>query len=289
MLKDPYYVDLEKQRKARLLQYIRESKRKENAQYFKNSVSDPVTPIKIENNPSIPTVEKTWDELTVVCWKWKQKNYRSKFTARHVNVLQNQIARNLTIPHRFVCITDDARGVKCETIKLWDEPKVNLSEERPNCYRRLKAFASDAEEWLGKRIVSIDLDTVITGDITPIVDQPYDFMIWGDTARNTKFNGGFWVLTAGTRTQVWDTFTPDANRITGDQGIIGSDQAWISYVLGDEYVFSVDDGVYSYRNHLENGAKDLPENARIVFFHGKYDPWDEQVQKKSPWIQQYYY
>lgn len=229
--------------------------------------------------------------ITVICWKWRQRKYRSRFTQREVRVLKNMVERNLHVPHRFVCITDDARGMSdIQTLPLWEEPKITLPNGKPNCYRRLRVFAPDAAEWLGERIVSIDLDTVITGDITPLVDIPTDFKIWGDTAKNTHYNGGFWVMDAGARARVWEEFSTEAPEITKSRGMVGSDQAWISYILGpNEEKWSIDDGVYSFRNHMGSGRESLPDDARIVFFHGQYDPWDGRVQKKNRWIKAHYY
>lgn len=201
------------------------------------------------------------------------------------------ISRNLNLEHRFVCITDDTTGLKdIETIDLWDYPKVELQRGKPNCYRRLRAFAPDAADWLGPRILSIDLDVVITGDITPLIDIPDDFKIWGDTAKNTYYNGGFWLMDAGARSHVWDRFTPNAPNITRSKGMVGSDQAWISHILGPgESKWSTADGVYSFRNHLSQGSKPLPDDARVVFFHGQYDPWDKRVQSRNPWIKKHYW
>jgi hypothetical protein len=225
--------------------------------------------------------------ITVLLWKWKQKNYRSKFTAENVNIMTRMIGRNLDLPHRFLCITDDPEGIECETHPLWDEPNIPLREGRPNCYRRLKVFGEFGKE-LGDRLLSIDLDTVITGNITPLIDRPEDFVIWGDTAKNTLYNGGFWLMKPGTRTQVWDTFTPMAPRITQKLGIVGSDQAWISHVLGPgEAMWGTKDGVYSYRNHLKHGLLPKPADARIVFFHGAFDPDGDHAQQHR-WVRENY-
>lgn len=228
--------------------------------------------------------------ITVVCWKWTQKRYRSKFGPQQVRTLKSMVERNLDLEHRFVCITDDARGLEnIDTIKLWSEPNVELPQGKPNCYRRLRAFAPDAADWLGERILSIDLDVVITDNITPLVDIPDDFKIWGDTAKNTHYNGGFWLMTAGSRPQVWEQFDPDAPNITKSRGLVGSDQAWISYILGgSEQKWGTGDGVYSFRNHLRQGEKNLPDDARVVFFHGHYDPWDRKVQARNLWIKKHY-
>lgn len=231
--------------------------------------------------------------IDVICWKWKPLgHYRSVFAAETVNVLRRMVARHLHIEHRFSCITDDPTGIDPDIriIPLWDDFKDLCSPHgpgNPSCYRRLKAFSDEAKELIGERIFSLDLDCVIVNDITPLIDRPEDFICWGDTARNTHYNGGMWLLRAGTRNQVWDTFDPEKSpRMTRDKGIVGSDQGWISLVLdGKDPKWSDADGVYSFRNHFQRlGIRDLPKNARIVMFHGHYDPWSEQVQNQYTWI-----
>lgn len=226
--------------------------------------------------------------ITVLLWKWKQSNYRSAFNYQHVNTMVKMIGRNLDLPHRVLCITDDPVGIMCETYPLWDAPDIiPIKEGKPNCYRRLKVFGDFGRE-LGDRLLSIDLDTVITKNMTDLVDRKEDFVIWGDTAKGTHYNGGFWLMTPGTRKQVWDTFVPDAPRITSSLKIVGSDQAWISHVLGPgEATWSTQDGVYSYRNHLNRGFAPLPSNAKVVFFHGQVDPWSARA-RNIRWVRENY-
>lgn len=207
------------------------------------------------------------------------------------------VRRNLHVPHEIVCVTDDVVGIddSIRIVPLWQDhggianPSFRVG---PSCYRRLRAFAADAAEFLGERILSIDLDTVIVGDITPLVDRDEDFVIWGDTARNTAYNGGLWLLKAGTRTKVWETFDPvQSPRMTRAARILGSDQAWISYILGPkEKKFTRADGVYSFRNDLQQrGIKALPDNARVVMFHGRHDPWQSEVQATYPWVRKHWH
>jgi hypothetical protein len=225
--------------------------------------------------------------ITVLLWKWKQKNYRSRFTAEHVNIMTNMVGRNLDLPHRFLCITDDPTGVKCETYPLWNEPNINLPQQRPNCYRRLKVFGEFGKE-LGDRLFSIDLDAVITQNITQLIDRKEDFVIWGDTAKSTLYNGGLWLMTPGSRTQVWDKFNPSLPQITQKLKIVGSDQAVISYILGPgEAMWSTKDGVYSYRNHLREGRLPKPPDARLVMFHGRHSPWEDHPQSHR-WVREHY-
>jgi hypothetical protein len=235
--------------------------------------------------------------IDVICWKWKPPNgYRSKFGPETVNVLRHMIRRFLKLEHRFSCITDDARGIEpgIRVIPLWNDfaglcnPNVRNG---PSCYRRLKAFSAEAKGLIGERIFSIDLDCVIVNDITPLLDRPEDFVCWGDTAKNTHYNGGMWLLRAGTRTKVWDTFDPlQSPKITRNLRIIGSDQAWISYVLdGRDPKWGRNDGVYSFRNHIAPHRKEtLPPGARAVLFHGHFDPWMPEIQEQYPWVKEFY-
>jgi hypothetical protein len=233
--------------------------------------------------------------ITVVCWKWKSPyGYRSTFLGEHVNILRNMVRRHLHLPHEFVCVTDDPTGIDkgIRIVPLWNDfahLQSFVGNQRPACYRRLKAFNAEAAG-LGERIMSIDLDCVITADITPLIDRKEDFVIWGDTAARTLYNGGFWLLRRGTRRQVWDTFNPEVSpQITRNEGIIGSDQAWISYSLGKgQAMWTKADGVYSFRNHLNKVHVKLPMDARVVMFHGQHDPWDADIQAKFPWVKEHY-
>jgi len=229
--------------------------------------------------------------VTVLCFKWNTPGYRSIFTAEHVNTLQSMVARHLHIPHRFVCITDDNSGLNCDSFPLWDFPKIKSPRWKTNAYRCLKLFSKDAKNWFDTdHVLVLDLDTVITNDITPLIDLDLDFKIWTDRHPNTHYNSSIWLYRLGSRTQVWETFNSTTSpRIIKQKNIMGSDQAWISHSLGaGEQTWSQADGLYSFRYDLDEGKSPLPDDARIVFFHGKFDPWDEQIQKTVPWVSRHY-
>lgn len=233
--------------------------------------------------------------MTFVTWLWRAPSgYRSTFLPRHVNRLRTMIARHYPVRHRFCCVTDQAQGLDAsvEVIPPWNDfaqvPSPSGSRN-PSCYRRLRAFHPDIGQTFGDRFCSLDLDVVITGDLRPLVDRPEDFVIWGDTNPRTFYNGSLFVLTAGARRQVWDTFDPVTSPAAAKAaGHFGSDQGWISHCLGPtEVKFTTADGVYSFRNHLMPKKSRLPENARIVIFHGPYDPWGTHAQA-LPWVRDYW-
>lgn len=232
--------------------------------------------------------------LTVCVFKWHKPGYRSKFEAEHVLIMRNMVARHYQKPHRFVCITDDATGLdEVETIPLWDDHKDVPSPHgrgNPSCYRRLRLFAKDAADIVGPRFVAVDLDTVIVGDMSPIWDRNEDFIIWGETNPKSFYNGSMWEMTAGARSQVWEKFDPvESPRMALKAGRFGSDQGWISHVLGpQEATWGRQDGVYSFRVHIYPVAgQKLPSNAKIVMFHGKTDPSSYDAQKIG-WVRENY-
>lgn len=234
---------------------------------------------------------------TFVTFKWKPfKGYRSMFGPETVNTLRSMVRRNYRKPHRFVLVTDDATGVDpgIEIVPLWSDFADLISPHGtsfPSCYRRLKIFSAEAKDLIGERIVMMDLDCVVTDDISHIVDRREDFVAWGGTNRNPGgYNCSLVMLTAGTRTQVWNDFDPNVSpQMARQAGCIGSDQGWLTYCLGRdmEARFGQCDGVYSYRNDIAPNGGKLPEGAALVFFHGSVDPWDAEARRLA-WVREHY-
>jgi hypothetical protein len=234
---------------------------------------------------------------SLVTFKWQPRRaYRSKFTAHHVNTLRQSFARHYPKPHRFICVTDDPVGIEpgIEIVPLWDD----FSKLRnptwptgPNCYRRLPVFGKKFAEIAGNRFMCMDLDVVITGDMTDIVDRTEDFVIWGTTNPRIPYCASMFLMTAGVHEEVLTDFDPlRSPRIASNAGYRGSDQGWINYKLGKDIpVWNRSHGVFSYKDHvLDNFRGLLPSNARIVIFHGKPDPWDNTANAMSPWIKKHY-
>ena len=112
---------------------------------------------------------RTESELTVVLWLWHDSRCTSvAYDANHANTAARMIHRNLTLPHRFVLLTDEPEvsyDSLIEPVALWDDYRnlrsPGVAANKPQCYVKLKAFSRDAAKILGKRFVSIDLDCVV--------------------------------------------------------------------------------------------------------------------------------
>lgn len=235
--------------------------------------------------------------LDVVTFKWRPigKSYRSTFTAETVNVLFAMVARHFHAPFRFSCVTDDPAGLspRIRALPMFEEHARLVGThgvQNPNCYRRLKLFAPEARDLVGPRILSLDLDAVITGDVTALWTRTEDFVAWEGTAGRNPYNGSMILLTAGARPGVWHDFDPARSPMLARRaGFVGSDQAWIALRLGgDEAKWTRADGVYSWRMHLRLKGGRLPPGARAVFFHGSADPWQPSTQRAAPWIAEHW-
>lgn len=238
--------------------------------------------------------------LTVVCMKWKDPGYRWNnryvLTAAHVNRLYRAVHDNLRLPHRFVCMTDDPYGIDPGVHVL---PVPMKHAELGMCYRRLWLFSREAGLHLGERFVSLDLDCVVTGDLTPLLDRPEPFIAWQGIGNTTPYCGSMFMMDAGAHPEVWEGFDPQRSPPLAKH-YIGSDQAWFSHVLGpDMPVWTRADGIYSYRSHFSHGGlpgralrmgklADPPDDCRIVFFHGPWSPCMPAIRDAHRWVNSYW-
>jgi hypothetical protein len=239
--------------------------------------------------------------LTVCCLKWfdPKNRYNDKFvySSDHVNRLHRMVARHLSMPHEFVCITDDTEGLAPEIRPVAIDRDLLAAGAR---FPKLMIYRPDAAEFLGERILLLDLDTVIVGHLDPLLDTQSDFKAWKDSgyprkANVGKYNTSMVLLAAGSHPEIWEAYQREAAtiRVTPSGH---SDQAFVSRTLGDAYpVWTVSDGVYSFRADLARHRfpsfrldvlkpTKLPRNARVVFFHGNVDPSEPEMRAAHPWI-----
>lgn len=230
--------------------------------------------------------------ISIVTFKWDtgqvHDKKKIKFTADHVNRLASMLRRHVTVPYKFICITDNPSGIdeSVITYPLWDD-----NRDMGGCYVRLKMFSKDPEirQLVGDRFVWIDLDCVILDNMDEILKTKHEFCAWGDTHPRTPYNGSLVMLETGKRPQVWEDFQRHESQILGRRvGFVGTDQAWIAYRLGSrEFRWTSRDGIYSFRIHIEKMKKiDPPTNAKIIMFHGRHDPSHPYLQNKYPWIRE---
>ncbi len=237
--------------------------------------------------PARPRTRKV-ERLPIVTFKWQG---HIPYYAEDVNIWAAQVDRHLDRPAELVLITDDGEGVDggIRQIPIWRD-----HFEHGRDWHRVKLFAEEMADTIGPRFVVMDLDTVICGRLDPLFDNDHPFMAWSDPSRDQYCTAVF-MMDAGAYPHVWSDFDPEMAMRLRKLGIYGGyDQAWISHVLPGMPRWTRDDGVMSFRYDILQGdnlrhAKPLPSHARIINFHGKFNPRDPEVQAALPWVAQHYH
>jgi len=235
--------------------------------------------------------------LVVATYLWSdpaRDSQRRGYTFRHehVHVLRNMVSRNLTVPNRFVCVTDDKiDGVDCVPLD-WRKHVpgtvfIRLMQHRPDIK---DVFGQDVT-----RILSLDLDVVITGNIDHIVSRP-ESAVWWRNPNHPKperefFQSSVQCFEPGARSCLWSDFDPKETPKFCNWRFGGKEQAWISERLEwNEATFTAADGIYGAGRLGSKGiGSELPENACIVSFPGAREPSQPETQQIHPWIRNWYY
>lgn len=148
----------------------------------------------------------------------------AKYSTDYVLRLEAGVARHMPRPYRFVCLTDrpdDFVGVRTADISA-----TGLK----GWWGKMALFDFAARQ--GERIVYLDLDTVIVGDLSPLADLDVEFGICGNFTRasgNTKYpcRYGSCVMTIGPAAgdSIWTGFRKAQGRLMAEAGTYGDQHA----------------------------------------------------------------
>jgi hypothetical protein len=149
------------------------------------------------------------------------------YTSEYVYKLRQMVWRWMDRPFEFVCLTD--RPV------LLPGVDTILIRKLPDCFAywtKLELF-NPARGWQGRRVLYLDLDTLIVAPLAPVIDFPAPFDITldlvGKTGRDKygrrivrRFNSSVMAWDGGTQTHLFEGWTPEwAQLLSGDQDYIG--------------------------------------------------------------------
>lgn len=222
--------------------------------------------------------------LTVVC----VMKSGGDFDRSWVEHLERSIFTNVSGFNQFVCLTDDS-SIQGPFIKT-----VPLEHGWRGWWSKIELFKPGLFE-PGRSVLYIDLDTVITRDITHLFGAiDCDLILLRDFYRlQTGMATGMMGWTAGQMNQIYTHF---ASNPDGFMGCFRSDQEFIQwFIRGSKAEFPAigvrfwqdefPGHVVSYKVHCPRG---LPGNAHVVCFHGKPRPNSDQVRVESPWMTQHW-
>ena len=191
--------------------------------------------------------------------------------------LQRGVARNLTLPHRFVCISDVE--VPCE--------RVPLLHNWPGWWSKIELFRKGV---ITGPTLYLDLDTVIVGNMDDIVRCTKPFaMLRNFSADNMVGSGIMWFRDAeSVPHKVYNKFArmPECYmehhlRMEDAHTSYIGDQAFIWDALNYDVETLDFKGICSYKRHCR---KMLPVDSSIVAFHGRPRP----SEATDAWVSQHW-
>jgi len=146
------------------------------------------------------------DRLTVACVK-----HGTKYGPDYVNRLYAMVRRHLPGNWRFVCLTDDAEGLRPE-IGTIDISDIGLQ----GWWTKLALF-DPRTPFADPTVFYLDLDTVVVGDLGFIEDLKVGFHIL-EHSFNPGFNSSVMLFDRSFAAPVYERFArSDLDRLTGDQ------------------------------------------------------------------------
>lgn len=211
-------------------------------------------------------------DLVVLCYLWNNGWRKGTYGPQHVERLRDVLKATLSLEHRFVCVTDEKiKGV--ETVPLpsipWQVHHVGL----PCGYFKLWSFSREAAK-LGKRLLVIDLDTIVLQDLAPLLAAGDGFTCL--RGFSCPYGSAIYQLQAGLFPDVWECLTPElarqANKTPFPDGrrYYGSDQAVMAMMLPGHPTWTDADGIY-HENRLV--SKVIPKDCRALVFGNHVKPW----------------
>ncbi|MDR0458576.1 MAG: glycosyltransferase [Burkholderiaceae bacterium] len=240
-------------------------------------------------------------ERHVLCMKWGVK-----YGPEYVNRLYAMARRRLTGDFTFVCLTDDARGIRPE-VQCHPIPHLNLnlkSGERDGAWKKLTTFEADLYGLRGVALF-LDLDVVVVGPLDDFFTRPGEFLIIRDYPRFWRAgqrvvgNSSVYRFELGAHADVLRRFRANMAALMRQYR---NEQDYLSHFLHAQGKLGYwpDAWCPSFKYHSIPRwpanywrAPVIPLDARIVVFHGEINPPDAIAGRRNkrlaymrpaPWV-----
>ena len=258
------------------------------------------TPRTDEKSRLYKVVAGLMTNVNVICMKWG-----NRYDPKYVNILKRMVTRHLSLPHRFVCLTDDSKGVD-KDIETLPIPSLGLPDDIPERgWNKLVTFRQNVGDLQGPTLF-LDLDVAILDNIDCFFEHPGDYCIiknWPPPYRETG-NSSVYRFEIGASPHIHERFVQEHGQIRKE---FRNDQEYLTHAMKESGAFAYwpDSWCCSYKRHcIPSGlmcyfkSPEKPSNTKIIVFHGTPKP-DEAIAgyrgslrrytKPAQWIQDYWY
>jgi hypothetical protein len=189
----------------------------------------------------------------------------SFYDAEWVRKLRDGVARNLRLPHRFVCLSDV--DVPCE--------RIPMMHDWPGWWAKLELFRPGV---VTGPTLYFDLDNIPVRDLSALANCPHDFAMLRNFNRPDYASSCVMWFKESAPAHVYEKFVADPNaciafHVKHRDGPYLGDQAfiWQCFDRKVPFIEVPPQTVCSYKkDYLRLGQ--LPDNAAMVAFGGSYKP-----------------
>ncbi len=175
----------------------------------------------------------------------------------HVQRLRRQV-EPYAPEHRFVCLTNAPHWEQPEGIE-----RIPLEDGNHGWWAKIELFRPGLFD---DRVLYLDLDVEVVGDLRPIIEYPAPFASIKDYINKSQINSSVMVFDPGAGAAAY-TSDPPITDWHGDQG-------FISAAIPDIERFPVS-WCPSYKVHVKRFG--CPPDAKVIVYHGTPRPWSQQV------------
>jgi len=259
--------------------------------------------------PCLPRVRRAWGYeiagigpgmVNVICFKWGPK-----YGPETVNTLYSMVQRHLSVPHRFVCFTDDAAGVR-EEVEIRDLPDLYVPQERQiSPWRKVGIFMPGLGGLEG-RTLFLDLDVVVTGPLDDLLTYSDKLAIpenWTQPGQGVG-NSSVFTFDIGKFAYIVERYKAEVDTLFDH---FPNSQTFVSRTAAEhgDLEFFPPEWIRSFKvNCMPGGLLNwvktpvLPDKARVIAFHGDPKPEDAlkgvypgkwyKTVRPTPWIKEHY-
>lgn len=241
----------------------------------------------------------------IVTLKWG-----SRYGSEYVNRLAAAVRRNMKSDVDIVCFTDDASGID-PSVKVFPIPHIDLpTPASVTGWRKLCLFRTDLP--IEGDCLFLDLDIVITGPLDDFFTfEPDRIPIIHNwlSAHKTIFrkrpeigNSSVFRFKVNQCGFVWDQFHAEKEWALAN---FKPPQTYLTHCIRPKMCYWPESWVRSFKRHCQPIfplnlilTPKLPDNARIIAFHGKPDPEDvihgfrgkrmHHHSKPTPWVKEHW-
>lgn len=209
-------------------------------------------------------LQESTKPLTIAC---VLKSGGKVYDYNYVNALSNAVAKYVTVPYTFTCLTDNPKNFNNNVHKV-----IKLKHEFPKWWSKIELFRPEIFDDTSQ-IFFLDLDTVIVKNIDDIVSYNGSFCGLRDFYKVVTLGSGLLSWKPTEYHHVYENFLSKsayvmANTPEGDQKWIDGQIKKMDY-FQDLYGRKI---ISWKKDCISNNNVSIPKSASIICFHGVPKP-----------------